>query len=411
MNFTVTCPECGAKIPLDENEHEHLIAQVRNEQFEKEIADNKILLEKQKQAEIEAAVAKEKTVASNIETKYKAQIAEIEAKLSVELAKKDQVIAGLESKNESLQKQTDLTVKNAVSEQQTKILKLENDLAMSDKEHELELANLKSGFENTIKLKDEQIAQIQDFRKKLSTKMLGETLEQHCLLSFEQIHSFIPNVSFEKDNDASEGSKGDFIYREVTDDGIEVLSIMFEMKNQDAETKTKHKNEDFFKKLDTDRNKKKCEYAILVSMLEEESELYNNGIVDISHSIPKAFVIRPQFFIPVIQILRTAAWKTVESKRELKIVQEQERDFTTFENNLELFKNSLGKTFENARANHNKAIEQIKNTIKSLQGVLEILETSNNQMNTCDNKLEDFTVKKITKDAPSVLKKIEEARK
>lgn len=397
MQFTVTCPECGAKIPLDENEHEHLIAQVRNEQFEKEIANNRVLVEKQKEAEIEAAVAK-------IEAKK-------DAELSVELGKKDQIIASLQSKNESLQKQTDLTVKNALSEQQVKIQKLENDLAMSDKEHELELANLKSGFENTIKLKDEQIAQIQDFRKKLSTKMLGETLEQHCLLSFEQIHSFIPNVSFGKDNDASEGSKGDFIYREVTDDGIEVLSIMFEMKNQDAETKTKHKNEDFFKKLDADRNKKKCEYAILVSMLEEESELYNNGIVDISHSIPKAFVIRPQFFIPVIQILRTAAWKTVESKRELKIVQEQERDFTTFENNLELFKTSLGKTFENARANHNKAIEQIKNTIKSLQGVLEILETSNNQMNTCDNKLEDFTVKKITKDAPSVLKKIEEARK
>lgn len=397
MQFTVTCPECGAKIPLDENEHEHLIAQVRNEQFEKEIANNRVLVEKQKEAEIEAAVAK-------IEAKK-------DAELSVELGKKDQIIASLQSKNESLQKQTDLTVKNALSEQQVKIQKLENDLVLANKENELKIATIKSGFENTIKLKDEQIAQIQDFRKKLSTKMLGETLEQHCLLSFEQIHSFIPNVSFEKDNDASEGSKGDFIYREVTDDGIEVLSIMFEMKNQDDATKTKHKNEDFFAKLDSDRNKKKCEYAILVSMLEEESELYNNGIVDISHSIPKAFVIRPQFFIPVIQILRTAAWKTVESKRELKIVQDQERDFTTFENNLELFKNSLGKTFENARANHNKAIEQIKNTIKSLQGVLEILETSNNQMNTCDNKLEDFTVKKITKDAPSVLKKIEEARK
>lgn len=397
MQFTVTCPECGAKIPLDENEHEHLIAQVRNEQFEKEIANNRILVEKQKEAEIEAAIAK-------IEAKK-------DAELSVELGKKDQIIASLQSKNESLQKQTDLTVKNALSEQQVKIQKLENDLVLANKENELKIATIKSGFENTIKLKDEQIAQIQDFRKKLSTKMLGETLEQHCLLSFEQIHSFIPNVSFGKDNDASEGSKGDFIYRETTEDGIEVLSIMFEMKNQDDATKTKHKNEDFFSKLDSDRNKKKCEYAILVSMLEEDSELYNNGIVDISHSIPKAFVIRPQFFIPVIQILRTAAWKTVDAKRELKVIQDQERDFTTFENNLELFKNSLGKTFENARANHNKAIEQIKNTIKSLQGVLDILETSNNQMTTCDNKLEDFTVKKITKDAPSVLKKIEEARK
>lgn len=397
MQFTVTCPECGAKIPLDENEHEHLIAQVRNEQFEKEIANNRVLVEKQKEAEIEAAVAK-------IEAKK-------DAELSVELGKKDQIIASLQSKNESLQKQTELTVKNAVSEQQAKILKLENDLALANKEHELKIATIKSGFENTIKLKDEQIAQIQDFRKKLSTKMLGETLEQHCLLSFEQIHSFIPNVSFGKDNDASEGSKGDFIYREVTDDGIEVLSIMFEMKNQDDATKTKHKNEDFFSKLDSDRNKKKCEYAILVSMLEEDSELYNNGIVDISHTIPKAFVIRPQFFIPVIQILRTAAWKTVDAKRELKVIQDQERDFTTFENNLELFKNSLGKTFENARANHNKAIEEIKDTIKALEKVLNLLETSNNQMTTCDNKLEDFTVKKITKDAPSVLKKIEEARK
>lgn len=404
MPFTVTCPECGAKIPLDENAHEHLIAEVRNEQFNKEVERFTENIAKQKDAEIEAAVAKEKNNFANIEAQYKTKLAEISAD-------KDKLIASLQTKNESLQKENDLTVKNAIAEQQTKILKLENELAMNNKENELKIATLKSGFENTIKLKDEQIAQIQDFRKKLSTKMLGETLEQHCLLSFEQIRSFIPNVSFGKDNDASEGSKGDFIYRETTDDGIEVLSIMFEMKNQDDATKTKHKNEDFFTKLDSDRNKKKCEYAILVSMLEEESELYNNGIVDISHAIPKAFVIRPQFFIPIIQILRSSAWKTVDAKRELKVMQEQERDFTNFESNLELFKSSLGKTFENARANHNKAIDQIKNTIKTLQGVLDILETSNNQMNTCDNKLEDFTVKKITKDAPSVLKKIEEARK
>lgn len=281
---------------------------------------------------------------------------------------------------------------------------------MVNKEHELQVNTLKTGFETEIKLKDEQIQQIKDFRKKQSTKMIGENLEQHCSISFDRVRPLFPNATFGKDNDASEGSKGDFIYREVTSDGIEVLSIMFEMKNQDEDTKTKHKNEDFFKKLDSDRTKKKCEYAILVSTLEEDNDLYNDGIVDISHVVPKGFVIRPQFFIPIIQILRTSALKTIDAKRELKVMREQERDLTNFEANLEMFKNGLTGSFEKARNNHNKAIKEIKDTIELLQNVVTILERSNDQMSTCDTKLEDFTVKKITKNAPSVLKKLEDLR-
>ena len=432
MQFTIKCQECGAIIPLDENAHEHLKAQIRTEEYEKDIARNKAQYEKQKEVEVSAALAKAKEGFATIEANYKAKIASAEAKLksaeveqaaklielatkkdtelSVKLAEAEKTISNLKVKNESLENEKDLAIKNAVQEQVTKVVQLQNQLELVNKEHELQVNALKTGFETEIKLKDEQIQQIKDFRKKQSTKMIGENLEQHCSVSFDRIRPLFPNATFGKDNDASEGSKGDFIYREVTSDGIEVLSIMFEMKNQDEDTKTKHKNEDFFKKLDSDRTKKKCEYAILVSTLEEDNDLYNDGIVDISHVVPKGFVIRPQFFIPIIQILRTSALKTIDAKRELKVMREQERDLTNFEENLEMFKKGLTGSFEKARNNHNKAIQEIKDTIEQLQNVVTILERSNDQMSTCDNKLEDFTVKKITKNAPSVLKKLEDLR-
>lgn len=428
----IKCPNCGESITLEQNVYDSIANEIRNEQFEKELEKRATSLIKEKESEIALAVSqvegrKEKEISelkakiASVEAKLKtaeveqaAKLTELatkkDAELSVKLAEAEKTISNLKVKNESLENEKDLAIKNAVQEQVTKVVQLQNQLELVNKEHELQVNTLKTGFETEIKLKDEQIQQIKDFRKKQSTKMIGENLEQHCSISFDRVRPLFPNATFGKDNDASEGSKGDFIYREVTSDGIEVLSIMFEMKNQDEDTKTKHKNEDFFKKLDSDRTKKKCEYAILVSTLEEDNDLYNDGIVDISHVVPKGFVIRPQFFIPIIQILRTSALKTIDAKRELKVMREQERDLTNFEANLEMFKKGLTGSFEKARNNHNKAIKEIKDTIEQLQNVVTILELSNDQMSTCDTKLEDFTVKKITKNAPSVLKKLEDLR-
>lgn len=428
----IKCPNCGESITLEQNVYDSIANEIRNEQFEKELEKRATSLIKEKESEIALAVSqaegrKEKEIfelkAKIASAEAKLKTAEVEqaakltelatkkdAELSLKLAEAEKTISNLKVKNESLENEKDLAIKNAVQEQVTKVVQLQNQLELVNKEHELQVNTLKTGFETEIKLKDEQIQQIKDFRKKQSTKMIGENLEQHCSISFDRVRPLFPNATFGKDNDASEGSKGDFIYREVTSDGIEVLSIMFEMKNQDEDTKTKHKNEDFFKKLDSDRTKKKCEYAILVSTLEEDNDLYNDGIVDISHVVPKGFVIRPQFFIPIIQILRTSALKTIDAKRELKVMREQERDLTNFEANLEMFKNGLTGSFEKARNNHNKAIQEIKDTIEQLQNVVTILERSNDQMSTCDTKLEDFTVKKITKNAPSVLKKLEDLR-
>ena len=428
----ITCPKCGTSITLEQNVYDEIANKIRNEEFEKEINKQAMILAKQKNSEIETAVAREKELFAKKEAEYKAEIAasmekikaaekeqqsrlnelatKKDAEFTMKIAESEKNMASLKAKYEALEKEKEFAVKAAVQGEQTKVLKLENELEMANKEHELQISNLKSGFETEIKLKDEQIQQIKDFRKKQSTKMIGENLEQHCSISFDRVRPLFPNATFGKDNDASEGSKGDFIYRETTPDGIEVLSIMFEMKNQDEDTKTKHKNEDFFKKLDSDRNKKKCEFAILVSTLEEDNDLYNDGIVDISHVVPKGFVIRPQFFIPIIQILRTSALKTIDAKRELKVMREQERDLTNFEENLEAFKKGLSGSFEKARANHNKAIAEIKDTIKQLEGIVTLLERSSGQMDTCNNKLEDFTVKKITKNAPSVLKKLEDLR-
>lgn len=428
----IKCPNCGESITLEQNAYDAIANEIRNEQFELELEKRAVILDRQKIAEIEIALAKEQEAFARKEADYKAELAaakekinsveleqtsrvnEIvtkkEAEFTIKLAEAEKIIVSLQARSESLEKEKELAIRAAIQEEQTKVLKLQSDIEIAHKEHALEISSLKTSYETALKFKDDQIQQIKDFRKKQSTKMIGESLEQYCSISFDRVRPLFPNATFSKDNDAREGTKGDFIYREVTQDGIEVLSIMFEMKNQDEDTRTKHKNEEFFKKLDDDRRKKGCEFAILVSTLEEDNDLYNDGIVDISHVVPKGFVIRPQFFIPIIQILRTMAYKSIDAQRELLIMKNQERDLTNFEDNLEVFKNGLSVSFERARENHNKAIAEIKDTIKKLEKTVELLERSNNQMDTCDNKLEDFTVKKITKNAPSVLKKLEDLR-
>ena len=285
-------------------------------------------------------------------------------------------------------------------------------IEQKENERKISEQNIKNNYEEQLKMKDEQIEKYKDFKQRLSTKMVGETLEQHCSIQFNQYRmTAFPNAYFEKDNDASSGSKGDFIYRDYSDDGTEYISIMFEMKNEADVTATKHKNEHFFKELDKDRNEKKCEYAVLVSMLESDNELYNNGIVDVSYKYQKMYVIRPQFFIPLISFLRNAALKSLEYKKQLLMVQNQQADLTTFENNLETFKKSFFYTYENAKKKHQEAIDGIDKAIAQLTKIKEALQTSDKHLNAANNKLEsDLTIKRLTKDADSVYDKLMEIK-
>ena len=261
---------------------------------------------------------------------------------------------------------------------------------------------MKESYEKELKLKEEQIEYYKDFKAKQSTKMVGESLEQHCMISFNQIRmTAFPNAYFEKDNDAKTGSKGDFIFREASD-GTEFISIMFEMKNESDETTTKHKNEDFFKELDKDRREKGCEYAVLVSLLEINNELYNNGIVDVSYKYPKMYVIRPQFFIPIIALLRNAALNSLKYQKELQVVKNQQLDLQNFENEMKAFKETFARNYDIASRKFKNAIEEIDKTIDHLQKTKEALLSSENQLRLANNKAEDLSIKKLTKNAPSV---------
>ena len=297
--------------------------------------------------------------------------------------------------------------------QKAEIVKLNSAIELKEQEWRINEQNLKNSYEERLKMMDEQIEKYKDFKQRLSTKMVGETLEQHCSIQFNQFRmTAFPNAYFEKDNDASSGSKGDFIYRDYSDDGTEYISIMFEMKNESDTTASKHRNEDFFKELDKDRNEKKCEYAVLVSMLEAESDLYNGGIVDVSYRYPKMYVIRPQFFIPLITLLRNAALNSLEYRRQLMIVQNQQADLTTFEGNIEAFKNSFMKTYDNATKKHQEAIDGIDKAISQLQKIKEALQTSDKHLNAANNKLTaDLTIKRLTKNADTVFDKLMEIKK
>ena len=332
-----------------------------------------------------------------------------------ELNKKNQEIVELKSSlsNKDTEKQLEISEAerkkdNELAEKITQIQELSSEIKLKDRERELNERSLKSKYEEQLKVKDDEIERLRDFKQRLSTKMVGETLEQHCSIQFNQYRmTAFPNAYFEKDNDAKTGSKGDFIYKDFSDDGTEYISIMFEMKNESDTTVTKHKNEDFFKELDKDRNEKGCEYAVLVSMLESDNEFYNNGIVDVSYKYPKMYVIRPQFFIPIISLLRNAALNSLEYRRQLAIVQNQQADLTTFENNIEVFKSSFLKTYENAIKKHQDAIDGIDKAIAQLTKIKEALQTSDKHLKAANNKLTtDLTVKRLTKNADTVYDKL-----
>jgi len=429
----IRCPHCNKAFTIDEADYAKLISQVRTSEFDKEIHEK-----------LQSEITKQKTsndlLIKDIEMKHqsdlsekdmqieslKAQIdkADSEKQLAVnmaleskdeELNKKNQEIVELKSSlsNKDTEKQLEISEAerkkdNELAEKITQIQELSSEIKLKDRERELNEQSLKSKYEEQLKVKDDEIERLRDFKQRLSTKMVGETLEQHCSIQFNQYRmTAFPNAYFEKDNDAKTGSKGDFIYKDFSDDGTEYISIMFEMKNESDTTVTKHKNEDFFKELDKDRNEKGCEYAVLVSMLESDNEFYNNGIVDVSYKYPKMYVIRPQFFIPIISLLRNAALNSLEYRRQLAIVQNQQADLTTFENNIEVFKSNFLKTYENAIKKHQDAIDGIDKAIAQLTKIKEALQTSDKHLKAANNKLTtDLTVKRLTKNADTVYDKL-----
>lgn len=447
----IRCPKCNEVFQVDDSGYSQIVQQVRDKEFEKEAARRAEELEKAKNSELKIIEMEyEKKLESALSEKYddisdkEKRITELEARLkSIESEKqlavanavrerensfseesrkaqkaisdKDIEIAELTAKLKQADNERAFAVDKANSENALALAKKDNEitelnsrLQNKDNEAELRCRAIEEKYAIELKNKDELIEQYKDFKARLSTKMVGETLEQHCLTQFNSLRmSAFPNAYFEKDNNAKSGSKGDFIFRE-SEDGIEFISIMFEMKNEMDTTATKHKNEDFFKELDKDRNEKGCEYAVLVSMLEADNEFYNAGIVDVSYKYPKMYVIRPQFFIPLISLLRNAARNSLEYKRELALAKAQEVDLTNFENNINEFKNAFSKNYQLASKKFNVAIEEIDKTIDHLQKTKDALLSSENNLRLANNKAEEqLSVKKLTKNAPSIREEFE----
>ena len=404
----IRCPKCGEVFQVDATGYEQIVRQVRDKEFANELERREKELESKRKQELELVrLQEEKDYETNLAKKdaeisaLDRKIAELQAKLDAgETAKKLAVAEAVEKKNEELSKKT------------SEIANLMGELKSIETESRLNEKSIKEQYEEKLKLKDEQIEYYKDFKAKQSTKMVGESLEQHCLTQFNSLRmTAFPNAYFEKDNDARTGSKGDFIYRESAEDGTEFISIMFEMKNEADTTATKHKNEDFFKELDKDRREKGCEYAILVSLLEIDNELYNNGIVDVSYKYPKMYVIRPQFFIPMITLLRNAAKNSLQYRQELQLVRNQQVDILHFEENMNAFKEGFARNYRLASEKFATAIEEIDKTIDHLQKTKNALLSSENNLRLANNKADELTIKKLTKNAPSVKAMFDELKK
>jgi hypothetical protein len=397
----ITCPNCNKPFKLDNAGYADIVKQVRDHQFQEELNSRLELAQNEKKSAIELTKA------------------ELKNNFERQLAEKQQEIAALSSKIESANTQQELAITKALKEVEKQRDELANNLKLKDSENELAIKAVEEKFQNklsvkeqTLQLKDEEIERLKDYKQKLSTKMLGETLEQHCENSFNNLRATaFPQAYFEKDNDVSQGTKGDYIYREYADaeKTTELISIMFEMKNEGDETATKKKNDDFLDKLHKDREAKGCEYAILVSLLESDNEYYNNGIVDVSHRHPKMFVIRPQFFIPIISLLRNAALHSVQDKLELKAMRNQNIDVTNFENKIEDFKKGFARNYELASRKFQTAIDEIDKTIKHLENTKEALLSSENNLRLANNKADDLSIKKLTRGNPTMREKFREA--
>lgn len=431
----IKCPNCGKIFSVDEADYAAIAGQVRNAEFETEVRRRLTEIDEHHKAEQNLATAKtEQSFMAQLNKKdkelndkdveierLKMQLQNIEAQkkseLSLALAEKDQKIAQLNSSIEQGNNKLQMAVmaernkaQEAVQEKEKEILKLRSDVELEKREAQLHEATLLEQHKKELLMKQEQLDYYKDLKTKMSTKMVGETLEQHCSYEFEQyIRPLMPNASFGKDNDASDGTKGDFIFRD-SDEGVEYISIMFEMKNEMDATATKHKNEDFLKKLDDDRKKKGCEFAVLVSLLEADNDLYNTGIVNKSHLYEKMYVIRPQFFVPFINLLVQASKKSLEYKRQLVLAQSKEVDVTDFENQLLDFQEKFGKNYRIASEKFNTAINEIDKSIQHLQKIKDSLIGSENNLRLANDKAEALSIKKLTRNNPTMKAKFEEAR-
>ena len=415
----IICPNCKKAFKVDEAGFADILKQVRDHQFEEELEKRLKLAEKEKENAIKLAEANLKNSLQEDLTKKDKEISDLKSKnereLSEQLAKKESKIAEMNSIIQNAEIQEKLTVAVAVKEIEKERDNLANDLRNKETEKQLLEKSLNEKFstelktkDDIIKLREEEITLRKDMKLKLSTKMVGETLEQHCEAEFNKLRATgFQNAYFEKDNDSRSGSKGDFIYRETDDAGNEVISIMFEMKNEGDETTTKKRNEDFFKELDKDRTEKKCEYAVLVSLIEAESELYNTGIVDVSHKYTKMYVVRPQFFIPIITLLRNAAMNSMKYKAELTLMRNQNVDITDFEDSIDSFKVGFARNYELASRKFKTAIDEIDKTIDHLQKTKDALLSSENNLRLANNKADDLTIKKLTRGNPTMIAKFE----
>lgn len=457
----IKCPKCGEVFAVDESDYAQIVQQVRDKEFDKELKQREKNLEEMKEKDLELARIKQKeeydkalslknaelTNRENEIEQLKAQISgsETAKQLAIseavnekekEISKKKEEITGLKEKFSAEDKEKEkiierlkaqisgseaekkLAVTEAVQEKEkelskkiTEIMELKSRLSNKETESQLKEQSLHKEYEDKLKLKDEQIEYYKDFKARQSTKMMGESLEQHCLNQFNSLRmTAFPTAYFEKDNDVRTGSKGDFIFRESIE-GIEFISIMFEMKNEMDTTATKHKNEDFFKELDKDRREKGCEYAVLVSLLEIDNELYNNGIVDVSYKYEKMYVIRPQFFIPIITLLRNAALNSVKYRQELEAAKNQQIDILHFEENMNAFKEGFARNYRLASEKFKTAVDEIDKTILHLQKTKDALLSSENNLRLANNKAEDLSIKKLTKNAPMVKEIFDEMKK
>lgn len=427
MYNEIKCPKCGEIFQVDENYYAQIVKQVKNKEFSKELKTKEIQFEKDKRnlarlikLELEKEFHKElnekDAKINELESEIKAKEETFVAKLAEFIAVKDKEVLQLQNKLKNFNKDKDLQIANIITDYSNKmsaqenfILKLTNESELTEKEFKLREQSLKEQYENQLRFKDEEIERYKDFKAKLSTKMVGESLEQHCEIEFNRLRATgFQNAYFEKDNDVKSGSKGDYIYRDKDSEGGEFISIMFEMKNETDTTSAKKKNEDFLKELDKDRREKNCEYAVLVSLLEPESELYNSGIVDVSHKYPKLYVIRPQFFIPIITMLRNAALSALEYRRELALIKAQNIDVSNFEAAMNDFKDKFSKNYQLASRKFKTAIEEIDKTIDHLQKTKDALLSSENNLRLANNKAEDLSIKRLTKNNPTMQAKFAE---
>ena len=391
----IKCPKCGEVFTIDESSYAQIVSQVRNAEFSKEIDERKQQFNLEKAKEIELLEQRNQAEKEKIAMHFQQEISTLKAEIQTK--DKDKTIAINNALN---QKQQELFAR------EKEIDELKNKILLKEQESKISEQALKEKYEDQLKTKEDTIAYYKDLKTKMSTKMLGETLEQHCQIEFNKLRATaFKNASFEKDNEVVEGSKGDFIFRQFDENKTEVVSIMFDMKNEMDTTATKKKNEDFLDKLDKDRQKKNCEYAVLVSLLEADNELYNTGIVDMSYKYPKMYVIRPQFFIPMITLLRDAALHSLEYKKQIAEYQTQNIDITNFENKMNEFKDKFGRNYQLASDKFHKAIEEIDKTIDHLQKTKEALLSSENNLRLANDKAQDLSVKKLTRNNPTMAQK------